>query len=232
LAGLLLLVVGAPLLYGALREGGVLIASPVTGTSVMWGALLAALLLREPLNRRMAVGMVISIAGIVVLALGQGGAAQLSPTWWQAVPYGLGAALCWAVGGVVLTYAMRRGVDRYQALGLTILVGVVALNAYMAATGRLRLYAETPIRVLRNTLLAGVFNSVGVVAVTSAFAMTSVASASTLNSLQVALAPLLAWAFLGEWMSLGMAGGIVLIMAGVIVVQRSKELLTDRVALT
>jgi drug/metabolite transporter (DMT)-like permease len=227
LGGLLLLVVGAPLLFGAFRKGGVLITSPVTGTSVLWGALLAAALLHEPFNRRMAAGMGISILGIAVLSLGKGGAEQLSPTWWLAVPYALGAALCWAISGVLLAYAMRRGVDRYQALGLTILVGVLILNVYMAITGRLRLYGDTPLRVLRNTLWAGVFNSIGVVAITTAFSMTSVASASTLNNLQVGLAPLLAWAFLGEWVSLVMAGGLVLILVGVIVVQRSKAPLSQ-----
>jgi drug/metabolite transporter (DMT)-like permease len=215
------------LLYGAFREGGVLITSPVTGTSVLWGALLAWLLLKEPFNRRMALGMGISIIGIAVLALGQGGEEGLSPTWWLAIPYALGAAMCWAIAGVLLTYSMRRGVDRYQALGLTILAGVLILNVYMAVTGRLRLYVETPLRVLGNTLLAGVFNSLGVVAITTAFSLTSVASASTVNNLQVGLAPLLAWVFLGEWVSIVMAGGIVLILLGVIVVQRAKEPLPE-----
>ena len=41
------------------------------------------------------------------------------------------------------------------------------------------------------------------------------------------LAPLLAWVFLGEWVSIVMAGGILLILLGVIVVQRAKEPLPE-----
>jgi drug/metabolite transporter (DMT)-like permease len=221
-SGLMLFVVSVPLLFGAFRTGGVLITSPVTGTQVLWGALLAALLLREPLNRGMLLGMLASVVGVIVLTLGQGSGAHLAPTWWLAVPYALGAALCWSLAGVMLTYAMRHGVDRFQALATVLMTGVVVLNVYLAATGRMASYASTPWRVLLSALAAGLFNMIALVALTSALAMTSVASATTLNSLQVGLAPLLAWLFLREDMNVTMAAGILLILVGVLVVQRAK----------
>ena len=81
--GLLLFVIATPLLFGSLRMGGVLITSPVSGTQVLFAALLAALLLREPFTRTMALGMGISVVGILVLAAGQSGA-DLPATWWWA----------------------------------------------------------------------------------------------------------------------------------------------------
>jgi len=221
-SGLLLFVVANPLLYAALDEGGVLVTSPVTGTQVLWSATLAALFLHEPFRRAMVFGMVTSVAGIFVLGLGRSGGVALSPTWWLAVPYAMGAAFCWSLAGVLLTYTMRRSVDRFQALAVTMLTGIALVNAYLLLTGNIGLYATTSPVLLLNVLVAGLFNMVALIGITSAFALTSVASASTLNSLQGGMAPLIAWAFTGEEMNLWMGLGILLILGGVIVVQRAR----------
>ncbi len=221
--GVLTFVVANPLLFAALQEGGIMVTSPVSGTQVLWGALLAALLLHEPLNRKMVAGMVISITGLLVLTLGRSGDATLSPSWWLAVPYATGTAFCWALSGVLVTYAMRRGVDRFQSLAIATLTGIILNNAYLFATGNMGLYVTTSRQLLLNVLIAGLFNTVALVSITSALSLTSVASATTLNSLQVGLAPLIAWVFVGERMTSSMGLGILLIMGGVIVVQRARE---------
>lgn len=222
LNGLLLFVVATPLLFAALREGGVLITSPLTGTQVIWAALLAALLLRERFTRSMALGMVVSVVGITALTLGRSTGVVLSSTWWLAVPFGLGTAFCWALAGVLITYNMRHGVDRFQVLAIPTLVGVAVLNTYLLITGELGMYATTPPDVLLSLLVAGTFSAVALVSLATALALTTVASATTLNSLQVALAPLIAWLFLGEDLNFVMSVGILLILVGVIVVQRAR----------
>lgn len=219
--GLLLFVIATPLLFAALREGGVLITSPVSGTQVLFGAILAALLLREPFTQTMALGMVISVVGVFVLTAGRSGA-NLSPTWWLAVPYALGTALCWSVAGVLLTYSMRRGVDPFQAVAIPTMVGIAAVNGYLLAKGQVGLYGETDTELLATLLIAGVFSAVALISLTMALNLTTVASAMTINSLQVAIAPVIAWLFLDESLNLVAAGGILLILAGVIIVQRSK----------
>ena len=219
--GFLLFVVATPLLFAALRRGGVLITSPVSGTQVLFAAVLAALLLREPFTRTMALGMVISVLGVLVLSAGRSGV-ELSPTWWLAVPYALGAGLCWAVAGVLLTYSMRRGVDPYQALAIPSMIGLLVLNGYLLTTGQLGLYAQTSVSVVASLLTAGVFTSAALVSLTLALSQTTVASATTLNSLQVAIAPLIAWIFLGETMNFMAVAGILLILGGVIIVQRTR----------
>jgi len=219
--GLLLFVIATPLLFGSLREGGVLITSPVSGTQVLFAAILAAILLRESLTRIMALGMVISVVGIFALTTGQSGA-DLSPTWWLAVPYALGTALCWAMAGVLLTYTMRRGVDPFQAVAMPTIVGILALNGYLLATGRMGLYGETPVDILMTLLIAGVFSAAALISLTLALNLTTVASATTLNTLQVAIAPVIAWIFLGENLNLAAAVGILMILVGVLVVQRGK----------
>jgi drug/metabolite transporter (DMT)-like permease len=219
--GMLLFVAATPLLFESLRKGGVLIASPVSGTQVLFAALLAALLLREPFTRIMALGMVLSVAGIVVLAVGQSGV-ELLPTWWLAVPYALGTALCWALAGVLMTYTMRRGVDPYQAVAIPTVAGVLALNGYVLVSGQLGLYGGTSPSILATLLAAGVFSAAALVSLTLALNLTTVASATTLNSLQVAMGPVLAWLFLSERLNLVAAVGILTILAGVIIVQRGR----------
>ena len=225
--GLLTFMIANPLLFAALHEGGVLVASPITGTQVLWSALIAALFLHEPFNRTMAVGMVVSIVGVFLLALGRSGGAALSPGWWLAVPYAMGTAFCWSLAGVLITYAMRRGVDRFQALTVALLTGIVSLNAYLLLTGKIGLYVTTSRALLFTVLIAGLFNSVALISITSALSLTSVASANALNSLQVGLAPLIAWAFIGERMNLLMGLGILLVMGGVVVVQRARGTMND-----
>lgn len=225
--GLLLFVAAVPLLLAALREGGVLIASPLTGTQVLWAALLAAVLLRERFTGTMALGMIIMVTGIAALTAGSNGSLQLSSTWWRAIPFGIGVAFCWAVGGVLITYCLRRGVDRFQVLAIPTLMGIGVLNGYLSISGHIDLYASTLLPVVASLLAAGVFSAVALIALTTALDLTTVASATTLNSLQVAIAPLIAWVVLGETLNLVLAAGILLIMVGVIVVQRARAVATD-----
>jgi drug/metabolite transporter (DMT)-like permease len=219
--GLLLFVVATPLMFESLRKGGVLITSPVSGTQVLFSAILAAILLREPFTRTMALGMVISVAGVFALTVGRSGA-DLSPTWWLAVPFALGTALCWALAGVLLTYTMRRGVDPFQAVAVPTIVGIAVLNGYLLVTGQIDLYGGTSGEILVSLLVAGVFSAAALISLTMALNLTTVASATTLNSLQVAIAPVIAWIFLGEDLNLAAAVGILIILVGVIIVQRSK----------
>jgi len=221
--GLLTFVIANPLLFAALRAGGVLVASPVTGTQAIWAGLIAALFLHERLNRTMVSGMVITVLGIALLAVGQSGDASVSPTWWLAVPFALGTALCWALSGVLVTSAMRQGVDRFRALAVATGSGIVALTLLLLLTGDIDVYATTPLMAQISLLLAGLLNAVALVSITTALSLTSVASASTLNSLQIGLAPLFAWLFLGERLGWLMAVGVLLIAGGVVVVQRAKS---------
>jgi drug/metabolite transporter (DMT)-like permease len=221
-SGLCTFVIGNPLLFAALRAGGVLIATPISGTHVLWGALLAAHWLHEPFNLRMARGMLLSIAGVLVLTLGRTAQATLAPGWWIAVPYAAGSAVSWAMGGVLTAYALRRGVDRFQALATTSGTALVCLNAYLLLSGQISSYVTTPAAPVMSSLVAGLFNAAALVCATSAFALTSVASATTLGSFQIALSPLIAWLFLGEKLNAAMALGILLITLGVIGVQRAR----------
>lgn len=220
--GLAVFVTGGTLLFMALHLGGVAVATPITGTQVLWSAVIAAALLHQPLNRKMALGMLISVVGVSLLALGRSGTWTLSPRWWLAVPLATATALSWALSGVFVTYVLQRGVDRFQAMAVSSLVGVLCINAILWASGSISVYSATPSGVLWRLLFAGALGMAGLLSFISALAHTTVASANALNSLQVGLAPLISWVFVGEPMNAWMGLGIALVMIGVIVVQVSR----------
>jgi drug/metabolite transporter (DMT)-like permease len=226
--GLLIFVLSNPLFFQALDLGGILVASPVAGTSVLWGALFATLLLSEPFNRAMAGGMGISVLGVFLLSWGRSGDLSLTEGWWWAIPLATGTAIGWALSGVLITYAMRRGVERFQALAVATLVGITANQLYLLLTGRFGLYLTTPPRILLNVLIAGLFNATALISLTSAFSLTSVISASTISSLQLGLAPLFAWLFVGERINVWMMLGVALIMGGVMLVQRARAAISKQ----
>jgi drug/metabolite transporter (DMT)-like permease len=222
--GVLTFGIGNPLLFAAFRAGGVQVATPVVATQVLWSGLLAVILLKEPLSRRMLLGMGVCILGVVVLTVGKSQGSSLQPGWWLSVPYALTTASCWALAAVLITYAMRRGVDRFQALAFALLVGLACLNGVLLLQGKISLYATTPANLILKVITAGAFNMVALVSVTTALSLTTVVSASILSSLQAGIAPLIAWVFLGERMNLGLALGIVMILLGAIAVQQARAL--------
>jgi drug/metabolite transporter (DMT)-like permease len=101
-------------------------------------------------------------------------------------------------------------------------VGLVALNGYLLVSGQIRLYGEAPMGIQGNLLIAGALSAAALISLTKALNLTTVASATTLNSLQVAIAPVIAWLFLDEKLTLLAAGGILTVLMGVIIVQRGR----------
>lgn len=217
--GLLAFFLGNTMFFSALQKGGVMVSTPLVGTQALWAAGFAVLLLGEGLNWKMIAGMIASIVGITILAMGKSGGIGLAPKWGLAIPLALGAAACWALSNVLVAYAQRQGVNRFHSLLFALVVGNLALNAYMLLTGQIDAYVVTPARLMGNVFLAGLFAMVALISITTAVGLTSLASATTLLSLQVGLAPLLASLFLQERMNLTIGAGIVLIMTGVIIVQ-------------
>ncbi|MGD1991736.1 MAG: DMT family transporter [Anaerolineae bacterium] len=220
--GVLTFIVGNPLHLAALRAGGVLVATPITGTQALWAAVIAAVFLRQRLSWKMVGGTVVLVAGIALLAVGQSGGEPATDEWWRAVPLATGTALCWSLSGVLITGAMERGVNRFHALAVATGFGIGLLTLYLALSGQIDVYVDTPLTIHAALLTAGLLNAVALVSITTALSLTTVASAVTLNSLQIALAPLFAWVLLAERPNLLMLFGIVTVSGGAMLVQRAR----------
>jgi drug/metabolite transporter (DMT)-like permease len=97
------------------------------------------------------------------------------------------------------------------------------LHAYLLFSGQAEIYITTSLDLMGKIVGAAMFNMLALIAITTAVGITTVASASTINSLQVGFAPILAWAILAEQLNLIVGTGIILILIGVIYVQLNRE---------
>jgi drug/metabolite transporter (DMT)-like permease len=216
---LLIFTLGNSLNFLSLKYGGIAITSPVSSLSAIFGGILAYLVLGEVFNLPMFVGMVISTVGVLVLAIGRSQGAAASPYWMRAVLISLLGATGSALGGIFLTYALRRGADVFVAMLLSTATAVVTMFVALVLRGRVDLYWTSPSAVVRDLFVAGLFNAMSLLAITQSLALTSWAVTTTIGRLGVVLAPLSAMIFLGESIYPLMWLGIATVTIGVFVVQ-------------
>lgn len=180
-------------------------ANAIHQTNPLWTALLAAWLLGEALDRRVLIGITLSLVGVGMITgmpiVGGGHA-------WGLVAL-LGALF--AAGAYVTVRALRRTepplvIVFYFPLVTTPLLIVPVVHGWVA---------PTPVEWVA-LLGVGVTTQLAQVALTQGLQRESAGRAVAVNYLQVALALLWGLVFFGELPSLGAALGMVLIVAGVL----------------
>lgn len=209
-------VAGTFAFFFALNLGGVNIAVPVIQTQIMWGALFGAIILGERLKPAALVGMAITFAGLVVLAVGQSRGVPVSPGWYWGLLLALVPALGWGFSGVIWRHGQQRGVDR--STGITVHYGtsVLASLVFLLVSGRLDVYATLAPSDLGVLLASGLFG--GVIAVYSMFNAMRLLPAATvyvLNGLTPLFTALGGALLLGEYVNGPMWLGIGVTSAGV-----------------
>lgn len=221
---LLIFSVGNSLNFEALKYAGVTITAPVSSTSAIFGGLLALMVLKEIFNREMLAGMIVTIVGVFVLAQGQAMGTPVSEHWLRGVAFSLVGAVCASIGGILLTYALRRGADVFVAMLLSTGTAVLSMIIVLGAQGKLVLYWTSPPEVVRDLLLAGVINAVSLLAITQSLALSPWAVVTSITRLGVVLSPLAAVLLLGEHVNAPMLVGILLVVLGVVAVQWGQAL--------
>lgn len=220
-------VVVAPLshlfLFLALRHGGVLVAVPFFSTFPLIGAIIAVPFLGETLDSRIAGGIVVTILGIALLTYGQQTGAPVSPQWPLGALFGLLTALAWAASSNLSSRLVRAGISVYTIVGVTMTVSSILLLAVLAFSGELSALGAFSNRALWSLLWSGLLLGAAQYFLFNALGHTTVASASTIKVLDVGLAAAAAVFFLDESINLAIAGGIVLIILGVVGVQLAKS---------
>lgn len=211
-------------IYLAFRYGGVLVAAPVMSLHPLWGALIAVPFLGEAFNKRIGSGIVIAVLGIALLTYGQHIGAPVSPQWPLGLLYALLTGLCFAIGANLNRYLIPKGVDVFSLLGLTNVGALVVLGAGLWASGRIDTLAAFSAGEVWRLLLAGGLSGLASIALFTAFAFTTVASATTLKSLDTGLASLIAVFALTEAINWPITLGLVLILGGAWIVQMGKVL--------
>jgi drug/metabolite transporter (DMT)-like permease len=211
---------GLFLYYFAIRVGGVTITIPVQETYVIWGTLLAWVVLRERIHRYALVGVGLIFAGLVGLSLGQATGQPISPLWYWAIPLGFGTALAYGVSGVLWRDGQLRGAHQSTAILLQFSTSVAVGLVGLLIAGRAPALLTTNWQSLAALLTSGVLSGVlAIYCMFTALRLMAVARVYASSSLTPLAATLFAHFFLHEFLNLLMLLGIVLVSIGVILTQ-------------
>lgn len=185
----------------------------LNATAPMWGALMAAAFLQEPLTARRILGLALGIAGVAFIARPTAEAATL-----LAAAAGLAAAACYGFTGVYLRRWARGAPPKGMAVGSQLGAGLLvlpltALSPPAAAPGLL---------VLASVLALGLLcSAVAYVLYFRLIDDVGATGALTVTYLIPLFAMLWGALFLSEPVTLPMAGGAALVIAGTLLVLRS-----------
>ena len=125
-------------------------------TTPLWVGLLSPLVLREPLTRRLALGIVLALAGGVIVGLGDAGGtrAAADPAGRALLGDLLALSGAWMMAGYLMVgRRLRAGLTLVPYIFVVYGMAAVLLTVAMAATGR-SLFGLAPATYLWLTLLA------------------------------------------------------------------------------
>lgn len=175
-------------------------------------ALLGALLLREPLTRRILAAMAIAITGTALLVVSPQ-AMAIGDGLWIGIGYGLLAAVVYAGFTLIGRYAADR-VHPMQSAALGFGIGALAMLPILFVEGVTPLMAAADLAIPALAYVALIPTTLGYVCFFSGLQHTTATISSILVLLEPLGAALLAWALLGEALGrFGLAGAIMLTAA-------------------
>jgi drug/metabolite transporter (DMT)-like permease len=203
----------------ALRFGGINVTVPVVqSASLGGGILLGALFLAEHFKRRVVWGALTVALGLLIITLAPGG--ETLPEWYLAIPLAAIAGLGYATANLLMRSAFRRGATQIPALAVNATGGMAILLVAVWLRYGISFLAGTSPETIATLLTAGVFNAGALYSLSRALTTTTSARVNSINTGSIALSTLLAAIIFGEALTLPLAIGIVLIIGGIIFVQR------------
>lgn len=188
--------------------------SVLNATSPMWGALWSAVLLRERLNARRVVGLVIGVAGVALVTRPEPGADLAYP----AIIAALAAAFCYGLAGATMKRWASGVPSRGMAVGTQMAAGIllipfIALSPPQAAPSAL---------VVASALALGlVCGAIAYLLYFRLIADIGATGALTVTYLIPIFGVLWGTLFLGEAVTVSMLAGMVVVILGTVLVLRS-----------
>lgn len=182
-------------------------------------ALLALALIREPISRRLWLGLAVSVTGGIVLFWPDLGAAALQPVDPWGVAALLGASTCFAI----YTIGVKPLMARYSGFAVTAWSTLIAapLVFFMASKPYGELLRTTEPGTWLELLYLAVFNSIlGNVLWTYGSGRLSGAAAGSFLYLLPVVAIIAGYFWLGEPVTLYLAAGSLIVLAGVALAQQ------------
>lgn len=206
-------------IYLAFRLGGILIAIPVLSVHPLWAAIFAVPFLGEAFNRRIGAGIITVVIGIILLTYGQQIGVPFSDQWLLGGAAALVTSLSFATGAVFRRYLITGGMDIFWQLGITSTIGTGLLVLILAGLGKLDTLGQFTSTQFWQLMVSGGLSAAGNFTISAAFIYATVASVTTLKSLDTVIASVIAVFFLDEILNLPIGLSIILIVVGVLTVQ-------------
>lgn len=202
-------------LLGMAKAGAA--AIPISALCPMFGAIFAWIFLKQKISKRVAVGMLVCIAGAVLINLQSGAAGE---DFTLGIIFALVAAIGWGLEGV------------FSAFGMSMIDSNIAINIRQGVSGLsfivvvlpifngLGLFAQTvtSVQPMLIIALAALFAAASFLTWYMANSMVGVATGMSLNITYVLWGVVFAAIFLKEQMSAMMIAGAIIITLGAVLV--------------
>lgn len=181
-------------------------------------ALGAWLFLKERMNAKIILGLLVSVVGVAVLTLaGRQGQTGDNPVLGNSLEF---VAMACASGNMLLVKVLSRRYNPWTLTGMQFLAGLIFFSPgirYIVAAPDILLRMD----LIVTLLLLGVFASAGAFGLYNwSMSRISASRASVFINLVPAVAVLLGWTLLGESLSPGQIAGALLVGFGVFISQR------------
>jgi drug/metabolite transporter (DMT)-like permease len=214
-----------PVLWAMSVVGLAVTITTVLGMGLLGAAIFGQVFLGERVSLQSAGAMTLLAAAIVFISFGASGAnqsptraAEVSGPLWIAVAVAAAclAGLVYAGLGVVVRRLLIGGTPHALILFIVPAVGVATLGPLSLARQGLSAALATPGRDISIMLLAGVLNLLAYLATLHGLKLMSLLRNNVLLASQVAMAAVAGFIFFGEPPHMGVVLGVVLTIAGII----------------
>lgn len=219
--------VASVLFLQAVKLGGINVAVPTVQIWTLMGAVLGIVFLKEKFHRNIVIGAAIAVAGLVVLSYGQFVGMPVSPQWYLGVVFALITALCWALSTLFFAKGQKEGAERSKGMFLQYFSGAIFLILFIIFSGRLSMFAEIPPNFYGSLLAAASFAAAAMFFLYTAVRLGRMSKILPINTCYPVLTAIVAWLFLGESMNIFIGLGIIMVIVGVTVSQRSRALMAE-----
>lgn len=217
-AGFFATSVGRLSLYKGIDTVGSSVSSAVANSRPLFAVTLGILLLGEIVSAQMGVGVVVMVAGLVVLSISKGGDIGGWETWELLFPFT--AAIGFASGNVIRRFVLAdSGISTVAAVAINDTTGLAILAGYFLVSDQYTITMPSR-EAITFFATAGVLGGVGLLALFNAL---SVAPVSLVDPI-VAISPLVtlvfAHVYIGylERITTGLVVGAVMVVVGIVLV--------------
>ncbi|TWU03210.1 DMT family transporter [Neorhodopirellula pilleata] len=219
----------------ALGKIGLAATVPITlGSLLIASAVLGRWILGESVQRRTAIAITILIAAVFLLS--QSGETPLTGIagdalrWEQfsGAMFAVGSGVSFAIFSTTMRLSMQQGLQSATAMWISGMVGTTALLAIAFSRIGLESLDGLTVGLWQSMIFAGVFNFVAFVAITTAMRVLPIVAVHLLNASQVAMAATAGVILFSEPTTWKLISGIVLTMAGLMVLATRRPLKTSK----